>query len=231
MERHTGGLPPVCLSRMTLMLADGISYGTPSGVTVVLDLNRDRYMRVGGRMAKALEALAAERDNSDHDDGLADLVRAGILSSAGIPVAPVALRSPDHSALEVAEASHPRLSMMRLALMTFRIRRSLKRNGLAAAIGQLRRNRAGLLLHDDDMLAVAIAQAFAHARRHLPGPRGCVPDSIALSEFLTRQGIAHDLAFGVSLTPFAAHAWVQTGQYVLSDRADPVRAFTPVFVL
>jgi hypothetical protein len=43
--------------------------------------------------------------------------------------------------------------------------------------------------------------------------------------------VSHNVAFGVSLAPFAAHAWAQTNLHVLSDRADPVRAFHPVFVL
>jgi hypothetical protein len=58
--------------------------------------------------------------------------------------------------------------------------------------------------------------------------RHCLLDSLVLSVFLTKQRVPCTLVIGVSTKPFAAHAWVQIGEYVLNDTVEHVQTFTPI---
>jgi hypothetical protein len=63
---------------------------------------------------------------------------------------------------------------------------------------------------------------FYTAHRH------CLFDSLVMSVFLTRRMVPCTLVIGVSTKPFAAHAWVQIGEYVLNDTVEHVLTFTPI---
>lgn len=218
---------------MIYCLGNSISYAMVEGATIVLDLNRDRYLRLGREAASALDALArGAHVDPENTQGLDVLLRSNIIADApGLPIAPVAVAQPVSNALEAAECPSPRLGLMTIALAGLTIRRSLARRGLAVTLARLQQARAQAELRNDECQAVGIAQRYARGRRLLPGSRGCVPESLALSVLLTKRGIAHDVVFGVSLAPFAAHAWTQTAQHVLNDRGDPLHAFHPVFRL
>jgi hypothetical protein len=58
--------------------------------------------------------------------------------------------------------------------------------------------------------------------------RHCLLDSLVLSVFLTKRRVPCALVIGVSTKPFAAHAWVQIGEYVLNDTVEHVQTFTPI---
>ena len=58
--------------------------------------------------------------------------------------------------------------------------------------------------------------------------RQCLFDSAVLAHFLTRKHIPCNLVIGVSTKPFAAHAWVQFGTFVLNDTVEHVQVFKPI---
>ena len=62
-------------------------------------------------------------------------------------------------------------------------------------------------------------------------PTRGVADSLALAQALWCRGIAADVFFGVRLNPFAAHAWVQQDNLLLSDPLNIVADYRPVFRL
>lgn len=218
---------------MTFYLANGVSYGRVPEVTVVLDLRRDRYFRLGTGAAAALARLEGSPSVTDSDfAGLAALVDAGLIDDMpGAPISPASPTRPGLSALEVLPLSRSKLGLARISFANFRIRRSLRRRGLCATVEWLRAMRSSTSLRDDPDAAVAVAQRYSRVRRAIPGKPVCVPEAFTLAMLLIAEGIAHDVVFGVSLTPFAAHAWTQCGSHILSDRAEPVRTFHPVFVL
>jgi hypothetical protein len=76
-----------------------------------------------------------------------------------------------------------------------------------------------------------MARGYAAARVQLPWRRLCVPDSLALARYLWKRDIDCEVIFGVRLDPFAAHAWVQSGDLLLSDNINVVADYTPVFRL
>jgi hypothetical protein len=61
--------------------------------------------------------------------------------------------------------------------------------------------------------------------------RHCLFDSLVLADFLTKKMIPCTFVIGVSTKPFLAHAWVQTGEFVLNDTAEHVQMFTPILAV
>ena len=62
-----------------------------------------------------------------------------------------------------------------------------------------------------------------YAREYL-----CLFDSLALIEFLSWHDVFPNWVFGVTVDPFEAHCWVQTGDVVLNDTLTKVSPFTPI---
>ena len=60
------------------------------------------------------------------------------------------------------------------------------------------------------------------------GYRRCLFHSLALVSFLSRYGVYCDFVMGVRIEPWAAHSWVQAGEYVLDGTPEQVRFFTPI---
>jgi len=60
------------------------------------------------------------------------------------------------------------------------------------------------------------------------GHRRCLFHSLALVSFLSRYGVYCDFVMGVRTEPWAAHSWVQAGEYVLDGTPEQVRFFTPI---
>ena len=56
----------------------------------------------------------------------------------------------------------------------------------------------------------------------------CLLYSLALREFLARNGVPVALVFGVQMGPFRAHCWLQHEGLVLNDTPHMVACFTPI---
>lgn len=59
----------------------------------------------------------------------------------------------------------------------------------------------------------------------------CLHDSLSLIRFLAARALFPRWVIGVRTRPFAAHSWVQSGNVVLNDLHDHVRAFRPILVV
>jgi hypothetical protein len=59
----------------------------------------------------------------------------------------------------------------------------------------------------------------------------CLFDSLVLTHFLHRYGLAPTFTIGVHNRPFAAHAWVQIGNFVIDDRLEALQRYTPILVI
>jgi len=59
----------------------------------------------------------------------------------------------------------------------------------------------------------------------------CLHDSLSLIRFLAARALFPQWVIGVRTRPFAAHSWVQSGNLVLNDLHEHVRAFHPILVV
>ncbi|MFL6605571.1 MAG: lasso peptide biosynthesis B2 protein [Steroidobacteraceae bacterium] len=75
-----------------------------------------------------------------------------------------------------------------------------------------------------------LVQRFASCRSRFDRVDACLPNSLALLEFLALHGLYPNLVFGVSMRPFHAHCWVQHEDTVLGDTLEHINQFTPIMV-
>lgn len=223
------------LSAMDYHLPPHVSFGFVGDRAVALDLSADRYFLIAAPEAAALSNVGTGPPDAAAGAALDALVRRRLLGSgAGLPIAPISAAALRLSALETASTGG-RVPVVEVAGLRASAGLHLSLLGLKATLARWRifrrryERRPGVRATDD--AAVAIAQAFADARVLLPAKQLCVPDSLALSRSLWRRGIDADVYFGVRLTPFMAHAWVQRGDVLLSDTLNTVGEYTPVFRL
>lgn len=222
---------------MDYHLPDQMSFGAVGQTIVLLDLAADRYFQLRGAEA----VLLASGEWSERDapvlESLAtkDILRAG----PGPAVAPVIVPEPTTSAVEAA-GREAAIGIGEVGLERMRAALHLRYRGLAATVRRwraasarsaMRRHSPRQAAHVGDEKAAAVARGYAAARLRLPAARLCVPDSLALLRCLWRRGVGADLFFGVRLDPFAAHAWVQRGEMVLSDSVGAVAEYRAVFRL
>jgi hypothetical protein len=79
---------------------------------------------------------------------------------------------------------------------------------------------------------VALAQAFERAYPWLPLQGACIFRGFMLMRLLRRAGIRGPRwVFGVRTWPFHAHCWVQDGDMVLTDHAESLLRYTPIFAV
>jgi hypothetical protein len=107
---------------------------------------------------------------------------------------------------------------------------SLRCRSLQDAIGTVVARKSS---HESDAFdADRAADLIAIFRRlrsfSFGGHRRCLFHSLALVSFLSRYGVYGDFVMGVRIEPWAAHSWVQAGEYVLDGTPEQVRFFTPI---
>jgi hypothetical protein len=104
--------------------------------------------------------------------------------------------------------------------------------GLAPAFvsfTKAKRRSAGRSASADSL--VATLAGFRAAERMLSIHDQCLSHSYAIARYLLGCGIDAELILGVRIGPFAAHCWVQHRAWLVNDRLDTVRTFTPILVL
>lgn len=214
---------------MEYHLRDHLSFGAVGTHLVLLDLAADRYFQLHGAEA----ALLTGSDRKCADPSAYEMLAAkGVLNrGAGSAIEPVVAPTGLASAVETS-GREIRIGVAEVTRERLGAAWSLRRRGLHATITRWRTQKAeaGGLGGDDDE-AGAIARGYAATRMLLPAPRLCVPDSLALLRCLWKRGVGGDLYFGVRLDPFAAHAWVQRSETILSDSLGTVSEYRPVFRL
>lgn len=229
-------------------------YTGTGGELVLLDVRRDEYMGLSATQARALATHVA---NWPTPPGAADaaplpaerLERLVERLRAKCILSPVPEEEWEPSpALPTAQSKlvcefpgtrpHVRLGDAgHLLLASLRAARSLRLRSLESTLRHVRdrkreqlRTRAarGLSANHADELAQWVA-AFVHLRPLLFGARDhCLFDSLALVEYLALRGAYPMWVFGVRVSPFGAHSWVQDGAVVYNDTPEHVASYTPI---
>lgn len=113
--------------------------------------------------------------------------------------------------------------------------RLMKFTRFASTVQRIRMAQARIPCPSKPLDSASVASLILAFRRMrlwtYSASRACLFDSLVLSEFLRRNGIATSFVFGVQTKPFRAHAWVQLGDMVVNDRLERVTCYTPILVI
>lgn len=228
-------------------LADHVRACLIDEQVILLDLNRNRYLGLGGEGLNMLAQSVKDwpmtslcsslEDESVIASILAPLARQGMLASSAQP-------GPERPFWR--EPLQTLASEPMLATAAFEWRQ-LMRLWRCAAVASLwihhrsladivrRVSQAKSLVRPDDATArVAVRAAAAAYMRVRPfafsAHDRCLHDSLTLTLFLCAHRLLAQWVIGVRTHPFAAHSWVQSGDVVLNDLHENVRRFRPILV-
>jgi hypothetical protein len=101
---------------------------------------------------------------------------------------------------------------------------------LAKTVSHVSRRRRSAAVSRADVGHEFLMQRFASSRSEFGKTDACLPNSLALLDFLAIHGLYPKLVFGVSMRPFQAHCWVQHEGTILGDTLERVSRFTPIMV-
>jgi hypothetical protein len=257
MLSNTAALLSDCASEpaLTVWLSRHVHLCRAGSAIIALDLARDRYFGLTGRSEQILAAAVpgwpqpSTREPLQHgpvSQGemrkiIRDFISQGVLTAReadGKMATPVAL---DLAAVRIAiDANVPRLRDLRFddalgflgacVSTSWSLRRHSLQN-VIEAVGARKKGRVGNSVFDVERAADLVA-IFRRLRSFVfSGHRRCLFHALTLVRFLARYGVYPDFVVGVKVDPWAAHSWVQCGEYVLDGTPEQVRFFTPILVV
>ncbi len=224
-------------------LSQAMSYSLRSGISVCevtrrllfLDIDADRYFALAGAAERAVLSLVHNAPLSDDDRlHLARLAERGVLECANGPDHPVAATiSPQRPEVSLLDHIQPSghlgesvVAAAAIAASIVRVKRLPLRINLSSAVS--RRGPAG----PPDLAQLGrIAGAFDRAGSLISAHDRCLPQSLAVMRTIAARGGWAQVVLGVTLGPFAAHCWVQHDRFIVNDRVDRVRCYTPILVV
>lgn len=226
---------------MPYALRPGLVFCRMGNQLVFADIDQDRYFRLSPRFERAIiseiEGLPIDRAT------LEELVTEGILAPSTRsalreipPDVPTPTRSVVEDYLDDPKRSSVR-SFILVTTSTLVARRNLKRKSLRynlTRMAQYRARRCAELKPSSarpERNIIRETCTFLHARRHIASPGSCLPDSIALVNFLSRRRLHANLVIGVTSQPFSAHSWVQSGSLALNEAVSIAASHTPILVV
>lgn len=221
-------------------LRKDLSFCEVDGHVIFLDIAQDRYFRLTGPLADAIQRFRAHEDVAPAL--LENLATARILVEAPDQksrAATASIQRPTRSAIEHPTAVADRRLSLAVVIETmviiWSVRRHLKTRTLkanldeASAYGDRKTGALGDVAPttlEENLLQVN--SQFALARRYVPIEPICLLDSLALLRFLSQRGLPANIVFGVTSEPFTAHCWVQAGNIVLNETLSDANAYTPI---
>ncbi|MEO9130016.1 MAG: lasso peptide biosynthesis B2 protein [Sphingomonas sp.] len=198
---------------------------------ILLDIRQDRYFLVPRTLTAVTTEWLSSADGREAPSGLAAMLERSAIRRPADPAAsrercdialPMTLEERvDRQSISLGD--HVRVGGI-VAATWF----GLRLTPLSVHLEYLARRSARIPRSDGDTLR-ARSRAFQQARRLNPIARNCLLDSLALARWLSAEGHACRIVFGVTATPFAAHCWVQDKDTLLNDHYDRVSRFTPIY--
>lgn len=216
-----------------MQLANGITFCLVGDEPVFLDEVGDRYFQLPPRLTDAFRSvLGREKLTTAEEEGLLALSCFQSDGSEGLGLFPFQIPMPPRSALE-EDGEQDRFGVLATAevgALLLRWNRRVRKLGLAGCFNIVRRWKQGSrpIEHFNSSRITMLARRFESARRLVPIAPRCLPDSLALLDFLSRRFVAGSLVVGVRLHPFRAHCWIQAGDITLNESLDGIAAYTPI---
>lgn len=212
-----------------LYAAPHFHYCVIDGRIVGLDLRAARYFFVRGASADALLQLEAG-DAGSHvpeSEALKDLLKLGYVTlepSGGRPLRRCRAE-PATSRVEWPRLRSRGLDTLLLCWRLAITRLCIATGSLSHVLRPIEKRASHMEICDIRTLRERLGR-FMASRPSIPLPRSCLLDSAVLYLFLGDASV--DLVFGVTVTPFAAHCWLERDGHLLNDELDYVRRFTPI---
>lgn len=222
-------------------LSTDVFYCEFEAAIIILDVSADTYARLTPAQCLWFREILSSEDLAGLDVHAADfaqhLVNRGLLrlSEASTRLAeggpPYAAR---HSLLDTAPDTRRNLSLHYVAPFAYAIvsasllERSRRFKGVIQTARAWKRSALSSPIVPEPQV-LALTEAF-HALSPLlvTTHEACRFRSLALIRFLSLFGVAADWVFGVRLSPFGAHCWVEHDGTVLNDYSDNIFEYTPI---
>lgn len=218
---------------MQVGLRRDVYYCVANQQIALLDLRADRYYCLPAPVEAALKrVIEAGGDSSGETDALAPLLKRQLLET-GIPWTSrtPSIDPPRISAMDSHHEPTDLILVGRAALSNLQAMQTLKRKSLLTIIETRRACKTTARPDAMQRALPELVASFLVVRRLLGAHDKCLRWSLAMTDYLAALGHFPNLVLGVRLRPFAAHAWVQAGDVVLSDRLDHVLLYTPILVV
>ena len=212
-------------------LATGTGYCEVDGDLVFLDLVRDKYFALRGQDRAAFERLRAGEPSDS--EAMGRLVATGFLARSSEPTKldPASPHIPANDLSAVADGP----TSLRMGFAASRAlrwaRRSMRPNRIASTVEAMRNAKLRLGVPGAEAAVRGIASSYAASRWMARTPPRCLIDALALDHILLSHGLGARLVFGVRLSPFAAHCWLQSPGAVLTGTSAEARNFTPILAI
>lgn len=213
---------------MNYKLAPHLRYCQIGPASVFLDIDRGRYFVLqhdaDARFRRFLEGVA---DGAD----VRWLIQQNIVGKSTAkphqqsPIIPAPTSGIAGDELLSADI----ISTVKAIAAQIRARRMIRRQPLAQVLSRLSSMRQ-CTVPNQHQRVLDVAAAFHRARLFAPAIDQCLVRSIAMKRMLARQGCQVDLVIGVTL-PFSAHAWIQSGEAILTDPLHLVESYKPILVI
>lgn len=222
-------------------LSPDVFYCEFDAAIIILDVSADTYARLTPAQCLWFRQILSCQDRAGLDMHAAHfaehLVNRGLLRLSEAP-APLAGARPAHavrdSLLDTAPGARGTSSLSCLAPFAYAIMSAslLERSHrFRHVIATARAWKRGALRSPvvPEAKVVSLTQAF-HALTPLlvTTHEACRFRSLALIRFLSLFGVPADWVFGVRLSPFGAHCWVEHDGMILNDHADNTFEYTPI---
>ncbi|HUI59811.1 MAG TPA: lasso peptide biosynthesis B2 protein, partial [Steroidobacteraceae bacterium] len=205
--------------------------------TVFLDLKRDRYFGIDAAQTRLYRLLEEQVAGSEAAQLAARLSDLGLLRQCAVPVRsllPPPIDKPRESLLSSSFEEPPRVRIghwMAFGAACTSVALALKLGSLRHAVRRFQRLRS-LSSSSTDFDAErtrTLVRIFRHLRPAAYAARdNCLYDSLVLGDFLCRHGIHSQCVFGVRMTPFEAHCWVQSHGFILNGSVEIVGCYSPL---
>ena len=223
--------------------------------SVLLDLKRDKYLGLGKEDTELLATrisswpkprwdcdlrLTSPASLQQADDLCRSLAADGLL----VPAAADCIREPPHDMrrewisvgdeLEIESRVTLRHATDFAAAFLW-ARCSLAWRPFQATVATTRARKAG---HNGEidrhriLKVAALVDVFRRMRPFVFSAEGrCLLHALTLTRFLSRYGFYPEWVIGVATQPWAAHSWVQWGDYLLDTNPNKVCRYTPIMVV
>ncbi|WP_342251634.1 lasso peptide biosynthesis B2 protein [Sphingomonas sp. OTU376] len=214
---------------MHLANPEGVHFCFVGDRAIFLDLLRDRYTATSPETAAALTRALRGNSILGVDEGhLEPLLNEGLLAITEDPAR--ALAETRQVPAEREWGGLPPASLwltMRHLAAQLQVFRDMKRIGLARTIDV---RSAFCPALNRTFSPVRTVSAYRASNLIYSADQRCLLKSIALFGLLKRSGQMPALVLGVRDAPFAAHAWVELGDAVVSDLVEVISRYTPIMV-